>query len=64
MWGLGVGPSNPITAMKSILASGSLATLLLAFSAVDAIFCPQLVPAKSPNTLAVSTVLIKTLSLT
>ncbi|KAG9043223.1 hypothetical protein FS837_009851 [Tulasnella sp. UAMH 9824] len=40
--------------MKSILASGSLATLLLAFSAVDAIFCPQLVPAKSPNTLAAS----------
>ncbi|KAG8916046.1 hypothetical protein FRC01_003412 [Tulasnella sp. 417] len=40
--------------MKSILASGSLATLFLAFSAVDAIFCPQLMPAKSPNTLAAS----------
>ncbi|KIO30726.1 hypothetical protein M407DRAFT_5481 [Tulasnella calospora MUT 4182] len=52
--GTAVGPSKSITAMKSILASGSLATLLLAFSAVDAVLCPQIVPAKSPNTLAAS----------
>ncbi|KAG8914283.1 hypothetical protein FRC00_000043 [Tulasnella sp. 408] len=48
------GPSNSITTMKSILATGSLVILLLASSTGDAIFCPQLVPAKSPNTLAAS----------
>ncbi|KAG8977360.1 hypothetical protein FRC05_001758 [Tulasnella sp. 425] len=38
--------------MKSTLASGSLAALLLASSAVDAVVCPYFLPAKFPNPFA------------
>ncbi|KAG8953448.1 hypothetical protein FRC04_002290 [Tulasnella sp. 424] len=40
--------------MKSVLASGSLATLLLASSAVSAVVCPLIVPEKLPNPFAAS----------